>query len=271
MTRQSKRTRGAGGGLCLLVLGLSAVGCYNTKELQAFLESPRQPVSGAEYRILPPDVLLVRSRVVPEVDDVRQQVRPDGKINLPLVGEVSVAEKTPRQIEQCIAEKARKYYDYDELDVNVQVVGFNSQKFYVFGRVHRPGPMPWTGHDTLLDALAQAQLDFMAWPERITIVRGSAPAEGGQVDRKPSLRYFLQGVHPERKDVPPKKITVNLWAMVKSGDMTNNILLEPNDVIYVRPNPYAEVGLALQTLLLPIRPAVDTVQRPAGAVATLGG
>ena len=271
MIRETERKSVPAAGLALLVFAAATAGCYDPKELQAFLEKPRQSGPGSGYRILPPDMLLVRSRVVPEINDVRQQVRPDGKINLPLIGEVEVANKTPRQIEGQIAVMAREYYDYNEIDVNVQVIGFNSQKFYVFGRVNRPGPMPWTGHDTLLDALAQAQVDFMAWPERITVVRGSSPIEGGQADREGSLKYRLVGVHPERKDSPPKKITINLWAMVKSGDMSNNILLEPNDVIYVRPNPYAEVGLAFQTLLLPIRPAIDTVRTPVAAVNSVGG
>ncbi|HUS46784.1 MAG TPA: polysaccharide biosynthesis/export family protein [Phycisphaerae bacterium] len=252
------------------VLALAA-GCYNPKEVEAFMARPRPQVSGTEYRILPPDVLLIKSRVIPEIDAVNQQVRPDGKINLPLVGELAVANKTPKEVERQISEIAREFYDYKDIDVNVQVVGYNSQKFYVFGRVYQPGPMAWTGHDTLLDALARAQIDFMAWPERIIIVRGSGPMEGGQADRQPSVKYLLEGVHPQRKDSPPKKITVNLWAMVQSGDMTNNILLEPNDVIYVQPNPCAKVGLAMQTLLLPIRPAVESIRAPAGAAGAITG
>jgi len=188
-----------------------------------------------------------------------------------LVGEVEIAGKTAKQVEGEVADKARAYYDYDEIDVNVQVIGFNSQKFYVFGQVHQPGPIPWTGHDTLLDALARAQIDFTAWPERITVVRGSAPMEGGQAGRKPSVKYLMEGVHPERQDNPPRKITINLWAMVRSGDMTNNILLQPNDVVYVQPNPFAKVGLAIQTLLLPIRPAADTVRTPASALDAVNG
>jgi polysaccharide export outer membrane protein len=257
--------------ILLLALGMATAGCYNPKELKAFLERPRQPASGDGYQILPPDVLLISSRVIPEINNVQQQVRPDGKINLPLVGELEVAKQTPKQVEARIAELAREYYDYKTIDVIVQVIGFHSQRFYVFGRVSQPGPMAWTGHDTLLDALARAQIDFMAWPERITVVRGGPPVEGGQGDRAPSAKYVLQGVYPNRKDSPAKKVTVNLWAMVKSGDMTNNLLLRPNDVIYVQPNPFAQVGLAVQTLLLPVRPAAETVRTPASAVNALGG
>ena len=56
-----------------------------------------------------------------------------------------------------------------------------------------------------------------------------------------------------------------------SGDMTNNFLLMPNDVIYVQANPLAKMGLGVQTLLLPIRPAAETVRAPASAAAAMGG
>ncbi len=255
-------------GLGFSVLAAMTSGCYDAREVQAFLRKPRQPVSGIEYRVMPPDSLLITSQHISEINGVRQQIRPDGKINLPLLGEVTVAAKTPRQIEAEINKQARKYYE--EVDVNVQIVGYHSQKFYIFGEVRRAGPFAWTGHDSLLDVLARAQPSFLAWPQRIIVVRGSSPQEGGQEDRSPSLKYTFQGVHPRRDDCPPRKIVINLWAMVRSGDMNNNILLLPNDVIYVQPNPLARLGQAIQSLLLPISPAAETVEAPLGAATTLG-
>ena len=57
--------------------------------------------------------------------------------------------------------------------------------------------------------------------------------------------------------------------MVESGDMSNNILLQPGDVIYVQPSPLAKVGLMIQNLLLPIRPAAEAVSAPARAATML--
>jgi len=253
----------------MLLLGSMLVGCYDYKQVRAFTHNPRTSVSGTDYIVYPPDTLLVTSTHIPEINDVAQQVRPDGRINLPLIGELDAAGKTPKQIEAQINQLAKKYYA--EVDANIQVVGFNSQKYYIFGEVGKSGPIPWTGHDTLLDALAQAQPTFLGWMERVTVVRGSTPQEGGQEDRKYSLKYHHKGVHPDREDNPPKKLTFNIKAMIKSGDMTNNILLEPNDVIYVQPHPLAAVGLGVQSILLPIRPAAESVEAPAGAVTTVGG
>lgn len=245
---------------CLLGLMVGLTGCYNSDQVKAFLLEPRRPVSGLEYRVYPPDVIAVESLYVPEIQGISQQVRPDGKINLPLLGEISVAGKTPRQIEEAIKKVAKDYYE--QVDATVQVVGYNSQSFYVFGQVATPGPMPWTGHDTLLDALAKTQPNTLAWPERIIVVRGAKPLEGGYATSQPSGKYRREGVHAPMKDNPSHKMTINLMAMVESGDMANNILLMPNDIIYVQPNPLASVGLALQNLLYPVRPVLEAVRVP---------
>ncbi len=239
----------------VILVGLLTSGCYNPKEVEAFLLKPRQVVSGVEYRVYPPDVISISSLHVPEIDGATQQVRPDGKINLPLLGEVYAAGKTPKEIEKALTDAASDYYE--QVDATVQVVGYNSQRFYVFGQVSQPGPMPWTGRDTLLDALAKAYPTRLAWPERIMVLRGSEPHEGGQATTQPSRSYALTGVHERSQDNSPKKLTVNLMAMVRSGDMTNNIFLMPNDVIYVQPNPFARAALAIETFFSPFRAAGD--------------
>jgi polysaccharide export outer membrane protein len=250
-----------------VLAGLSAglAGCYDNSQVQAFLRKPREPIPGVEYRVLPPDVLHVTSIHVPEINDVIQQIRPDGKINLPLVGEIYVVWKTPKEIEEEINLAAGRYYG--QVDCTVRVAQFNSQKIFIFGQVFRAGPVPFTGHDTLLDALCYAKPTELAAPEHIVVVRGSGPAEGGQGDIPPSAKYKTTGVRPERADCPPHKLEINLYAMIKDGDMSNNILLQSGDVIYVRPNVLAAIGLAVQQLLFPVRPAVETVTTPAAVTA----
>lgn len=288
----------------LLLAACAAGGCYSVDDVKGFLQQPRSPVSGLEYRVLPPDMISIISMRVPEINGYQGAVRPDGKINLPLLGEIYVADKTPREIEKALIAAAKKYYEEEQLDVAVQVVGYNSRRFYVFGQVARPGPVRWTGCDTLLDVLAQAQPTPLAWPERIIVIRGAGPTQGGYASR-PSLKYRVLGVNDLRdeprardpqeqdpgadrapaatkgpadtmptqapKDKPaepaseeivaadraPRKMTVNLMAMVQHGDMANNILLQPNDIIYVQPNPFARVGLAIERVAFPIRAATD--------------
>jgi polysaccharide export outer membrane protein len=269
-------------------------GCYDAGQVQAFLQAPRSPVASMEYRFLPPDQITITSTAVPEVNGFTSQVRPDGKINLPLMGEIYVAGRTPKEVETAVAEAARKYYE--RVDVTVQVAGYRSRKFFVFGEVARPGPLPWTGCDSLLDVLAQVQPTRNAWPERIIIVRSAEPTQGGYACA-PSTQHSLMGVHPagtrpirpsgaggptsdadggkrdpnhgiEPATQPgttlaaatgqqpfrkPYRLTVNLTAMVEHGDMANNILLMPNDVVYVQPNPFAKFSFEVEKVSMPVR------------------
>ena len=167
---------------CLVILGallcISLIGCgVDAERLKAFLQEPRSNVSGTEYRVLPPDVLQISSIKVPDINNFKVEIRPDGKINLPLLGEVTVAGNTPKEIETVLMAKSREFYE--EVDATVQVAEFKSQKIYVFGQVTRPGPLPWTGTDTVLDVLDTVQPMPTAWPERIVVVRGRTPIRGG--------------------------------------------------------------------------------------------
>ena len=247
-------------------LAFSALGgCYDPQAVNEFLRRPRAPVSAQDYRILPPDVLAITSRQVPEINGQTQTVRPDGKINLPLIGEIEVAGKTPKEVETLLVEASKEYYE--QTDATVTVNGYNSQKFFVFGQVALAGPYVYTGHDTLLDALAKAQPTYLAWPQRIIVVRGSRPQEGGySPSTQPSesdLQHFRRfGEWRETPEHPRERMVINLWAMTQEGDYSHNIYLQPNDVIYVQANPFAKAGLALQSLLFPVQPVLEATRTP---------
>jgi len=294
---------------CLGLACLVGGGCGGGVErLKAFLQERRTPVSGVPYRVLPPDTLLVRSTSVPEINGITQQIRPDGRINLPLVGEIDVVGDeaeglTATEIEARIEQAAKDYYE--QVDATVQVVGYNSQKIYVFGQTRRPGPLPWTGTNTVLDVLAQSQPTDLAWPERILVVRGRRPRRGGYLlDAKDLDRIageagdgeagaeevgtVVAKVEPKEGDpqlrgprptpvadeMEAKVMRVNLMAMIKKGDLSKNVYLQPDDVVYVPANPLAAIGLAIQQVLLPIRPAAQVISVPTSAAYTaerLGG
>ncbi len=245
----------------VFVLALSS-GCQDRERLKAFLQTPRSPVSGTEYIVYPPDVLTLSSVRISEINGLSQRIRPDGKIVLPLLKDVFVAGKTPEQIEEAILEASKEYYE--EGDVTVQVTGYLSQKFYVFGQVGRPGPMPWTGADTLLDILATVQPTPYAWFEEIRVIRAPEPQRGGYLplEGEDKKEFKRRNKEAGRNKVGADELVVNLTAMMKTGDLSYNILLRPNDIIYVKPHPFAEVGLALQQLLFPTRPVMEAIRLP---------
>ena len=246
--------------LCALAAGLILGGCYDNEAVKLFLQQPRSPVSGTEYRILPPDEILITSLHVPEIHNTRHLVRPDGKINIPLLGEVDAAGRTPAELQDLLDDAAGLYYS--KVAATVQVIEYRSQRFYVFGQVERQGPLPWTGRDTLLDALSVTLPNEYSWPERIIVVRGDDPKTGGMYREEAAERghYGMTGVRPELRDRPRKKMVVNMMAMVEKGDLSNNILMLPEDVIYVQPNPLARIGFALESIRHPINAASGIIE-----------
>ncbi|MCK5114369.1 MAG: polysaccharide biosynthesis/export family protein [Phycisphaerae bacterium] len=238
---------------------MSSSGCYNPEAVREFLQEPRIPVATMNYRVFPPDVLLISSENMVELKPelgrrgLTVPVRPDGKVNLPLLGEVFVAGMTIKEIERALLRAAAKYYS--EATLAVDIIGYNSQSYYVFGQVQSPGRLRWTGRDTLLDALSKTIYLDTAWPERIIIVRGDSPQDGGYYPGKNTMKYTMTGKRYERQGRPRKKMVINVYAMVREGDLSNNILLMPNDIVYVQRNPFATVAFWMSQLKAPVSEA----------------
>src|SRR5208282_1615111 len=81
-------------------------------------------------------------------------VRSDGKISLPLVGELQASGQTPQQLEQEITKRLQNYIS--EPEVTVIVTDSKSQKVNILGMVSRPGAYLLTSSTTVLDAVAMA-------------------------------------------------------------------------------------------------------------------
>jgi len=224
--------------IALMLAALAATGCTSQyRDYSAFIHHPRPVVTSQAYHLAPPDQVVINSHRVQEIDGVHDIIRPDGKITLPLLGDVFVAGLTPKKAAAILTKKAEKYYS--DVHVTVRVVHFASQKIYVFGQVNAPGPYPYDGANTVLGTLAEAQPTQLADPAHVVVLRPSANGK---------LR---------------KRMTVDLNKMVKNGDTSLDAVLNQGDIIYVPANPLASVGLALRQLLLPIQPAVQTGRGPA--------
>jgi len=121
-------------------------------------------------------------------------VRSDGKISLPLVGEVQAAGLTPLKLEKDIAEKLKSYISEPEVTVMVQQV--NSQKFNVLGQVNKPGSYVIANSPTVLDAIALAGgfRDF-AKRKSIYVLRHGA---SGEVRLAFNYKDVSEGKHMEQ-------------------------------------------------------------------------
>lgn len=129
------------------------------------------PVDPRTYQIGPEDVLLVRVWREPELSGPLA-VRPDGKITLPLIGEVQAGGLTPEQLTKSITDSLSKFINRPE--VLVQVQGVNSKKFLVSGEVGRPGTYPLVTPITVMEAIVQAGgLREFANKKKIVVIRGT--------------------------------------------------------------------------------------------------
>ena len=129
------------------------------------------PVDPNKYLIGPEDVLFVK--VWRENDfTLPVAVRPDGKITMPLVGEVQAAGQTPLQLTKTITELLTKYINNPEVTIFVTEV--RSKKYYIIGEVLRAGAFPLVTPTTVLEALVNAGgFKEFANTKKIKILRGN--------------------------------------------------------------------------------------------------
>jgi polysaccharide export outer membrane protein len=98
------------------------------------------------------------------------QVRPDGRIALPLINEVQAAGLTPDELRIRILEESKKYME--DANVTVVVRQINSRKVFITGEVNRPGPYPLTSTLTVMQLIANAGgLREYADSKKIVIMR----------------------------------------------------------------------------------------------------
>ena len=152
------------------------------------------------------DVLAIN--VWKEPDFTRSiQVRSDGKISLPLLGEVQAAGRTPLQLEQDLAIKLQTYIAKPKVTVMVEQI--NSKKINILGQVAKPGSYSLALAPTVMDAIAiSGGLRDFAKQKAIYILRQSP--NGGE-----------------------SRIPFNYKEFIKGKNLDQNVKLKPYDTVVV--------------------------------------
>jgi polysaccharide export outer membrane protein len=173
--------------LCLVASGLWAQS-PSAPAAEAAKTTANAKAHDDQFIIGNDDVLAVNVWKEPDVTR-NVPVRSDGKISLPLVGEVQAAGRTPLALEKEITEKLKSYISEPEVTVIVQQI--NSQKFNILGQVARPGSYPIANSTTVLDAIALAGgfRDF-AKKNKIYVLR---PGAGGETRMPFNYKEVSQG------------------------------------------------------------------------------
>ena len=131
--------------------------------------------TSADYHLAPGDKLRIEVYKDTQLSQ-SLQVRPDGKITLPLVGDVVAAGRTSMELRDSISTSLKEYIANPV--VTVIVVETTPQVVYVTGEVNHPGALPLaTGRMSILQALAMAGgfTDF-ANRKDITVLRKNGTA-----------------------------------------------------------------------------------------------
>jgi polysaccharide export outer membrane protein len=170
---------------------------------------PAQPLKAvsADYLIGPGDSLQVFVWRNPDLT-VTVPVRPDGKISTPLVEDMVAVGKTPSNLARDIEKALSVYVKSPQVNVIVTVPASVYSQVKVIGQVLKPQALPYREGMTVLDAvLAVGGLGQFAAGNRAHLVR------------------VVNGKSQELK--------IKLESLVNSGDMTQNLLLKPGDVLVV--------------------------------------
>jgi len=116
------------------------------------VESVGAAVDPNRYLIGPEDILFIKVWREPDFT-LPVAVRPDGKITLPLIGEVQAGEQTPGQLTRQLKVLLAKYINHAEVTVFVTEV--RSKKFYLDGELNRPGSFALVTPTRVLEALSR--------------------------------------------------------------------------------------------------------------------
>ena len=200
------------GAFALAALLFTAVGCSSGPAPAPVVpitpaDSPNAPNS--IYRIGPGDNLQIFVYGSPELSVAGTPVRPDGRLALPLVPDIQAAGKTPTELAHDIAELLKKYVQ--DPNVSVIVHSFNStfdRQIKVVGEAAQPIALPYSDHMTLLDVMIMTHgvTKFAAGNSAVVV------------------RHV--GDHQET-------IHVRLADLLKDGDVTQNIEMQPGDTLII--------------------------------------
>ncbi|MCJ9430365.1 polysaccharide export protein [Kordiimonas sp. A6E486] len=197
--------------LLLVFAAVMVSGCAWMKSYPQLPSAPFVPPDegpGPNYLIGPGDGLSIFVWRNPELS-VQVTVRPDGRLSMPLIDDLSATGKTPSQLARDIEEKLNVYIQSPIVTVVVQnFIGPFSQQVRVVGEATNPQAIPYRANMTLLDVMIQ--------------VGGLTQFAAG--DRATLIRF---------EDGKQKEYRVHIESLLKDGDIKANVKILPGDVLII--------------------------------------
>ncbi|MDJ0977856.1 MAG: polysaccharide export protein [Erythrobacter sp.] len=164
-----------------------------------------------DYLIGPADNITIHVWRNPELSAEEIQVRPDGRITIPLVRDMVAVGKTPTQLQDDIRDVLLEYIEQPIVSVIVnKSVGELSKQIRITGAGAQPAALPYRANMTILDAMIEVGgLGEFAAGNRATLTRYDA--KSGE-----NVLYRLR-----------------LKDLLNKGDATANVALKPGDTISI--------------------------------------
>lgn len=189
-----------------LVAVLVVAGCHNAPPLPP--APPASTLPSSEYIIGPGDKLNIFVWRNPELSMV-VDVRPDGRLSIPLVEDVVAIGKTPTQLARELEGRLSKYIKEPVVTVIAQgFVGPFTEQVRIIGEASTPRAIAFRTDMTVLDAMIEVGgLTRFAAGNDSVIVR----SVGG--------KQYTYGVH--------------LDSLIRDGDVTSNVALQPGDILII--------------------------------------
>ncbi|MEM1196113.1 MAG: XrtA/PEP-CTERM system exopolysaccharide export protein [Pseudomonadota bacterium] len=198
-------------GLALVAATLGACGGGPSVELPPAMPTAEPAAAKEDYLIGPSDNITIHVWRNPELSAEEIQVRPDGRITIPLVRDMVAVGKTPTQLQDDIRGVLAEYIEQPIVSVIVNTsVGELSQQIRITGAGAQPAALPYRANMTILDAMiAVGGLGEFAAGNNATLTRYD-PAEGK------NRLYRLR-----------------LKDLLNKGDASANVALRPGDTISI--------------------------------------
>lgn len=203
-----------------------------------------EPSADEEYRLGPGDEITVDFAGRPDMQ-AHLVIGPDGRITLPLAGEIMLAGLTRADAAKSIVTALTPYYA--NLAAQVTVTKYTANRVLVMGAVEHPGPIEFDGVPTLLEAVSRSGLPTVGpdkkpqIPDRCAIYRGS-----------------------------DQVVWVQLRELIQSGNSLADLRLRRDDVIYV-PSLTEQFVSVLGEVQHPGAIPVTSTSTLAGVLADAGG
>jgi len=223
---------------CVLIIMTNVYASNNIKERE---HDSKQAYSNG-INVIPkvmPEYVLDVSDVIEVVvwrnEDLSRiiKIRPDGRISLPLAGEIKAGGLTPQQLSDVIAATLeRKYILNPQVTVIVQKV--DSKTIMILGHVNKPGQYNISEKITALQAIAKAggnaQFGHM---ESVVVVRNP---------------YSMK----------PAIYNINLQEAINDGKFGNDMVLQPGDIVYVPKNFLGKIDDVMGFFRRNIQPSLSS-------------